>query len=55
MYDDAALAKINRKRGKGSAFLVEANKFKAVLIKSAPTGDRQFASSPADFIESLEL
>ena len=55
MYDDTTLTKINRKSRKRGAFLVETNKFKAVLIKSAPTGDRLLASSPADFIESLEL
>lgn len=55
MYDDATLAKVNRERGKGGAFLVEANKFKAVLIKSAPTSDTLLAPSSANLIESLYL
>lgn len=55
MYDDAALTKIDRKRGKSSAFLIEANEFEAVLIQTASTSDTLFSPSSADFIKSLEL
>ena len=55
MYDDATLAKINRKRGKGGAFLIEANKFKAVFIEAASSGDTLLAPSSANLIESLYL
>jgi hypothetical protein len=55
VYDNAALAKINCKRGKGSAFLVETNKFKAVLVQAASASDTLLAAGSANLIESLYL
>lgn len=55
MYDDAALAKINRNRRKSGAFLVEAKEFKAVLIQAASASDTLLAPGSANLIESLYL
>lgn len=55
VYDDTTLTKIDRKRGKGSALLVEANKFKAVLIQAASAGDTLLTSGSANLIESLNF
>ena len=50
-----ALKRGERKRGKGGAFLIEANKFKAVFIEAASSGDTLLAPSSANLIESLYL